>query len=198
MLTRKRGFYEKYVKRLLDIICALLAIVGFSWLYLILAAIVRVKMGSPVVFRQPRPGMIDPKTGRERIFNMHKFRTMAEQNAAIDAFAQERKLKVEDDELPQALGMGMSEANDLIDQAREAGQLEMLRQMAVRVKAMRIVVTECSCSYQMESAEEAAARVAEFQRMVDNAPAFLKRGATADASDAPQPSAGEQRGFKLV
>ena len=36
-------------------------------------------MGSPVVFRQPRPGMIDPKTGRERIFNMHKFRTMAEQ-----------------------------------------------------------------------------------------------------------------------
>ena len=125
-------------------------------------------------------------------------RTMAEQNAAIDAFAQERKLKVEDDELPQALGMGMSEANDLIEQAREAGQLEMLRQMAVRVKAMRIVVTECSCSYQMESAEEAAARVAEFQRMLDNAPAFLKRGATADASDAPLPSAGEQRGFKLV
>ena len=79
MLTRKRGFYEKYVKRLLDIICALLAIILFSWLYLILAAIVRVKMGSPVFFRQPRPGMISPKTGREQIFNMHKFRTMADQ-----------------------------------------------------------------------------------------------------------------------
>ena len=79
MLTRKRGFYEKYVKRLLDIICALLAIVCFSWLYLILALIVRVKMGSPVFFRQPRPGMIDPETGREQIFSMHKFRTMAEQ-----------------------------------------------------------------------------------------------------------------------
>jgi lipopolysaccharide/colanic/teichoic acid biosynthesis glycosyltransferase len=79
MLTRKRGFYEKYVKRLLDILCALLAIILFSWLYLILAVIVRVKMGSPVFFRQPRPGMISPKTGREQIFNMHKFRTMADQ-----------------------------------------------------------------------------------------------------------------------
>ena len=51
MLTRKRGFYEKYVKRLLDILCALLAIILFSWLYLMLAVIVRVKMGSPVFFR---------------------------------------------------------------------------------------------------------------------------------------------------
>ena len=40
MLTRKCGFYEKYVKRLLDIVCALLAIVVFSWLYLIIAVIV--------------------------------------------------------------------------------------------------------------------------------------------------------------
>ena len=60
MLTRKCGFYEKYVKRLLDIVCALLAIVVFSWLYLIIAVIVRLKMGSPVMFRQPRPGLIDP------------------------------------------------------------------------------------------------------------------------------------------
>ena len=78
MLTRKRGFYEKYVKRLLDIICALLAIILFSWLYLILAVIVRVKMGSPVFFRQPRPGMIHPKTGREKIFYMYKYRTMTD------------------------------------------------------------------------------------------------------------------------
>ena len=80
MLTRKCGFYEKYIKRLLDILCAVLAIVVFSWLYLILAGIVRLKMGSPVLFRQPRPGLIDPKTGRERIFRMYKFRTMAEQD----------------------------------------------------------------------------------------------------------------------
>lgn len=75
-LQRKRGFYEKYVKRLLDIVCALLTLVFLGWLYLLIAAIVRVKMGSPVLFKQPRPGQIDPKTGKERIFMMYKFRTM--------------------------------------------------------------------------------------------------------------------------
>lgn len=75
---RKKGFYEKYIKRLLDIICSLLAIIVFSWLYLIIAIVVRVKMGSPVVFKQPRPGIIDPKTGKEKIFNMYKFRTMSD------------------------------------------------------------------------------------------------------------------------
>lgn len=73
---RKRGFYEKYTKRVLDVLCALLAIIVFWWLYLIIAIIVRVKMGSPVLFKQPRPGLIDPKTGQERIFDMYKFRTM--------------------------------------------------------------------------------------------------------------------------
>lgn len=77
-LQRKRGFYEKYVKRLLDIICSLLVIIVFSWLYIIIAVIVRIKMGKPVLFKQSRPGMIDPKTGKERIFDMYKFRTMSD------------------------------------------------------------------------------------------------------------------------
>lgn len=76
---RKRGFYEKHIKRILDIICSLLALIVFSWLYLIIAVIVRIKMGSPVLFKQPRPGLIDPKTGRERIFDMFKFRTMTDE-----------------------------------------------------------------------------------------------------------------------
>lgn len=76
--NRKRGLYEKYVKRLLDIMCSLLAIIVFSWLYLLLVILVKVKMGSPVVFKQPRPGLIDPRTGKERIFNMYKFRTMSD------------------------------------------------------------------------------------------------------------------------
>ena len=78
-MQRKRGFYEKYIKRLLDIVCALAAIVVFSWLYVIVAVLVRVKLGSPVLFRQPRPGMIDLKTGKERIFEMYKFRTMTDE-----------------------------------------------------------------------------------------------------------------------
>lgn len=81
-IGRKRGFYERYVKRVLDIICSLLALVIFCWLYIIIAAVVRIKMGSPVFFKQPRPGFIDPETGRERIFDMFKFRTMTDEKDA--------------------------------------------------------------------------------------------------------------------
>lgn len=76
-LERKRGFYEKYIKRILDVLCSLLAIIVFSWLYLIIAVIVRIKMGSPVLFKQPRPGIV--KNGKETIFDMYKFRTMTDE-----------------------------------------------------------------------------------------------------------------------
>ena len=75
-LERKCGFYELYMKRLMDIICSLAAIIVFSWLYIIVAVLVRIKLGSPVLFKQPRPGKIDPKTGKEKIFYMYKFRSM--------------------------------------------------------------------------------------------------------------------------
>lgn len=77
-LERKCGFYELYIKRLLDIVCSLAAIIVFSWLYIIVAVLVRAKLGSPVLFKQPRPGKIDPKTGREKIFYMYKFRSMSD------------------------------------------------------------------------------------------------------------------------
>ena len=75
-LERKCGFYEFYIKRLLDIVCASATIIVFSWLYVILAVLIWGKLGSPVLFKQPRPGKIDPKTGREKIFSMYKFRSM--------------------------------------------------------------------------------------------------------------------------
>lgn len=75
-LERKIGFYEKYIKRLLDIICSLLFIVVFCWLYAGIAVIVAVKMGRPVLFKQPRPGIV--KNGKETIFNMYKFRSMTD------------------------------------------------------------------------------------------------------------------------
>ena len=74
---RKRGFYEKYIKRCLDIICSTLFIIVFFWLYLIIAVVVRIKMGSPVLFKQPRPGIV--KKGKETIFDMYKFRTMTDE-----------------------------------------------------------------------------------------------------------------------
>lgn len=73
---RKMGFYERYIKRIFDILCALAAIIVFSWLFIIIAILVRLKLGSPIIFKQPRPGLVDPKTGQERIFDMYKFRSM--------------------------------------------------------------------------------------------------------------------------
>ena len=62
-LKRKIGFYEKYIKRLLDILCSGAAVIVFCWLYVIIAVMVRVKLGKPVFFKQPRPGKINPKSG---------------------------------------------------------------------------------------------------------------------------------------
>lgn len=75
---RKMGFYEKYGKRILDIACATAAIVVFSPLYLGVAALVKLKLGSPVLFTQDRPGLIG-KDGKETVFKMYKFRTMTDE-----------------------------------------------------------------------------------------------------------------------
>lgn len=70
---KARGFYEKYAKRPLDILCALAAIIVFCWLYLLVAILVRCKLGSPIIFKQKRPG----KDGK--IFKLYKFRTMTDE-----------------------------------------------------------------------------------------------------------------------
>ena len=66
------GPYEKYFKRALDLFCGLLAVIVFGWLYAIIAFLVRVKLGSPVLFTQDRPGK------DEKIFKLYKFRTMTD------------------------------------------------------------------------------------------------------------------------
>ena len=75
---RKMSFYEKYVKRVIDITCATGAIVVFSPLYLGVALLVRTKLGSPVLFTQDRPGLIGPD-GKETVFKMYKFRSMTDE-----------------------------------------------------------------------------------------------------------------------
>lgn len=64
--------YKAYIKRILDIICALLAISVFSPIYITVAILVRIKLGSPVIFKQERPGL------NEKIFTLYKFRTMTD------------------------------------------------------------------------------------------------------------------------
>lgn len=74
---RELGFYEKYVKRSLDIFCSAAAITLFSPVYVTVAALVKKKLGSPVLFTQNRPGIaVD---GKETIFKLYKFRTMTDE-----------------------------------------------------------------------------------------------------------------------
>ena len=69
----KGGVYKRYVKRSMDFILALLAIILLSPFLLIIAVLVRAKLGSPVIFKQKRPGQ------HEKIFTMYKFRTMTDE-----------------------------------------------------------------------------------------------------------------------
>lgn len=78
VIQRKMGVYEKYVKRVIDIICATGAIVVFSPLYLGVSLLVRVKLGSPVLFIQDRPGLVG-SDGKETVFKMYKFRSMTDE-----------------------------------------------------------------------------------------------------------------------
>ena len=66
-----KGIYEAFIKRLLDIIFSGIAIVCLSWLMLIVCIVVRINLGSPVIFMQDRPG----KNGR--VFKLYKFRSMS-------------------------------------------------------------------------------------------------------------------------
>ncbi len=65
--------YRKFFKRFLDIIISLIFILCFWWLYIVIAILVRMKLGSPVLFKQDRPGL------NEKIFKMYKFRTMTDE-----------------------------------------------------------------------------------------------------------------------
>lgn len=71
-MRHKAGFYETYIKRLLDLVLSGLALIVLSPLLLVTALLVRVKLGSPVIFCQERPGR------NEEIFRLHKFRTMTD------------------------------------------------------------------------------------------------------------------------
>lgn len=64
--------YRKYTKRILDFILSLIALVILSPIILVIAILVRIKLGSPVIFKQKRPGL------NEKIFTLYKFRTMTD------------------------------------------------------------------------------------------------------------------------
>ncbi len=72
MKKKRTIIYRKYIKRPMDFILSLVAIIMLSPLLLIIAILVRFKLGSPIIFKQDRPGL------NEKIFTIYKFRTITE------------------------------------------------------------------------------------------------------------------------
>lgn len=70
-MNKKNNIYSKYIKRFIDIMLSLVVILLCWWLFLIVALCVKVNIGSPIIFKQERPG----KNGK--IFNLYKFRSMS-------------------------------------------------------------------------------------------------------------------------
>lgn len=68
----KKGIYRRFLKRPMDFILSLMAIIVLSPVLIIVGVLVRFKLGSPVLFKQKRPGL------NEKIFTMYKFRTMTD------------------------------------------------------------------------------------------------------------------------
>lgn len=76
IVPAKSGLYNRFFKRCIDICCSLAALIVLSPVLLITAILVRVKLGSPVIFKQKRPGL------NEKLFMMYKFRTMTDERDA--------------------------------------------------------------------------------------------------------------------
>lgn len=75
-MKQKETFYEKFIKRIQDLILSLIALILLSPLFLIVSIIVKAKLGSPVIFVQKRPGL------NGKIFKLYKFRTMIDEKDA--------------------------------------------------------------------------------------------------------------------
>ncbi len=71
--SNNKGIYRKFLKRPMDFILSLIAIIVLSPVLIIVGVLVRVKLGSPILFKQKRPGL------NEKIFTMYKFRTMTDE-----------------------------------------------------------------------------------------------------------------------
>ena len=71
-MKRRKGIYERYIKRMMDFILAFLALILLSPVLLVVWCLVRINLGSPAVFKQERPGL------NGKIFKLYKFRTMTD------------------------------------------------------------------------------------------------------------------------
>ena len=121
-------------------------------------------------------------------------RDLAEQDAALDAFVAEKRLKVADEEIPGLLRIPADKADEVMRDAEEHGATGELRRAALQAKAVRSLVAECACTYRHETPEEAARRDEAYDQALRAAQARedLERGISGDDG------AADGEGFKLV
>ena len=115
----------------------------------------------------------------------HQAKTAAEQEAALDAYAREKKLTVSEEEFGHLLGIPAGQMDEVINQAKVAGQYSDLKDAALHAKAAQSVVAEANCTYRHETEAEARVRVARAVQMREQ----YERGAEAG---------GKGTGFELV
>jgi undecaprenyl phosphate N,N'-diacetylbacillosamine 1-phosphate transferase len=72
-MKAKKNIYKNYIKRPMDFLLSLLAIIILSPVFVIIGILVKIKLGSPIIYKQKRPGL------NEKIFTLFKFRTMTDE-----------------------------------------------------------------------------------------------------------------------
>lgn len=120
----------------------------------------------------------------------------AGEQAALSAYAEEKKLKVVEDELPRLLQLTKEDAEKVVEQARGLGQLDDLMSDARNVKAANVAASEATCTYAHETPEEAKVRSEQYHAMLEMM--RQQAQAQADESDEGDKPSPEDKGFKLV
>lgn len=115
-------------------------------------------------------------------------KVLAEQDAALGAYAQAKKLDVAEEDYPRLLRMPASRVIELVKQAKAAGQAEQVRESALHNRAMELIVAECVCHYRNETPEEAKTRCENTRNMrahmgADAADLLKKRHADSEPSN---------------
>ena len=123
-------------------------------------------------------------------------RDTAEGSAALLAYAREKKIRVDESELPALMGATPEQAQQVVASSRAAGQYDRLMEGALLSKVTAIVIGECVCTYQHETPAEARERVNGFIRYQQ----MMRQRSDEQDSDAgdDEPPAQGRTGFKLV
>ncbi|MEY8437759.1 hypothetical protein AAK967_08485 [Atopobiaceae bacterium 24-176] len=128
----------------------------------------------------------------DAMFDDRAAQTAGEQ-AALSAYAAEKKLKVADEEIAGLLGLSPADGEKVIEQARGMGQLEDLRANALNMKAANVVVSECTCTYAHETPAQAEARSEQYETMLE-----MMRAQDSAKSDDKDADKGDAPDLKLV